>query len=709
MAFDSPDKYGKGLDWTGYTVHDAANILRRYFNQLPEPIIPLGFYERFRVPLRNHQEQAVHNLDSNAPESGGFDADMAIRAYQGLITELPPLNRQLLLYILDLLAVFASKSDLNKMNTSNLAAIFQPGILSHPQHDLAPQEYRLSQDVLIFLIENQDHFLIGMHGTAADEKTVQEVQSGYQRPEGSPTGAPSRSRTVIGRSSSNASGGSQGTRVFSGIRRNVSTSSRNSRQSSGQPGSPALGSPSLAGGVHRSNTVPSQRTATSPRFPVDKSSDPPTPTSKLPTPLESDVITEDAPQDVSEVPVHTAANVIPSAASAAPAGLEITSASSSEATTPLGGPAAASSEVLAPNEATGRTSPSPLLSAAPAKRDASNERSGSRTFLDRLRPPSGGEAAEKKEQRQTRKLQKKRVPSSNISSAHSSTNDLGQDSENQPEKPLTPQYRDTDPMDEARPESAAKQRIASDSLGPGSPNQSFQSRASITDVSDAEYLDEQAVNEKQEKKKRWRFSHSAKSRQVDGGQDSAKSTPSMPASSSVRNSPDVSRAGSGAQAFQASAPAHSSTMDSGSTEQSTLTSDSDEKKKGPIGWIRGKIHERKEKDAEKRAKSPTPQVERQRSVQTGPETQASPVQASQVPIAQAEQQTPSSQPNEAPAVPPAEASSGVSSAGTPTPTPSTANVPAEGSTQAAAVAVVPTEEKKEEAQTEAHHTAEVKE
>ena len=61
-------------------------------------------------------------------------------------------------------------------------AIFQPGILSHPQHAMAPDEYKLSQDVLIFLIENQDHFLIGMQGTAADEKTVQEVESGPPTP-----------------------------------------------------------------------------------------------------------------------------------------------------------------------------------------------------------------------------------------------------------------------------------------------------------------------------------------------------------------------------------------------------------------------------------------------------------------------------------------------------------------------------------------------
>ncbi|RMY21244.1 hypothetical protein D0865_16636, partial [Hortaea werneckii] len=214
VAFDSPDRYGKGLDWTGYTVHDAANILRRYFNQLPEPIIPLEFYQRFRQPLRNHQAQAVGAIEAQGPSVGDFNHEAAIKAYQGLITELPPLNRQLLLYILDLLAVFASKSDLNKMTTANLAAIFQPGILSHPQHDMAPQEYRLSQDVLIFLIENQDSFLIGMPGTGADPETVREVQSGTPVKQPTTPTTPTRSKTVVGRSSSNASAGADSVRKW---------------------------------------------------------------------------------------------------------------------------------------------------------------------------------------------------------------------------------------------------------------------------------------------------------------------------------------------------------------------------------------------------------------------------------------------------------------------------------------------------------------
>ncbi|EGW30232.1 uncharacterized protein SPAPADRAFT_63849, partial [Spathaspora passalidarum NRRL Y-27907] len=53
VIFNTPPSYGKGLVWDGYTVHDAASILRRYLNALPEPLIPLEMYESFRDPLRS--------------------------------------------------------------------------------------------------------------------------------------------------------------------------------------------------------------------------------------------------------------------------------------------------------------------------------------------------------------------------------------------------------------------------------------------------------------------------------------------------------------------------------------------------------------------------------------------------------------------------------------------------------------------------------
>jgi hypothetical protein len=146
IIFDSPPRYGKGLDWTGYTVHDAANIFRRYLTQLPNPVIPLEFYDRFREPLRGQLSRAVGETDQPALTVEGFNHEQTIKTYQHLITEIPPLNRQLLLYILDLLAVFASKSDVNLMNSANLAAIFQPGLICHPDHDMKPEEYRLRRE-----------------------------------------------------------------------------------------------------------------------------------------------------------------------------------------------------------------------------------------------------------------------------------------------------------------------------------------------------------------------------------------------------------------------------------------------------------------------------------------------------------------------------------------------------------------------------------
>ncbi|KAH7159941.1 hypothetical protein B0J13DRAFT_117147 [Dactylonectria estremocensis] len=258
-VFDSPDRYGKGLVWEGYTVHDAANVLRRYLNDLPEPVVPLDLYEKFRDPLRGATKQAVG--DAEGPQFvEHFNETLAIKEYQRLITELPPLNRQLLLYILDLLAVFAAKADENRMNSQNLAAIFQPGMLSHPAHAMAPEEYRLNQCVIIFLIENQDHFLIGMQGTAADEKTKKEVESGHPSNPVIPTTPIPNRNPSIGRSASNASAGANSVRRDGQVRRNRSVSSRNSKNDgSSTPNSPALAATPTTGGLARSNTVPSKK------------------------------------------------------------------------------------------------------------------------------------------------------------------------------------------------------------------------------------------------------------------------------------------------------------------------------------------------------------------------------------------------------------------------------------------------------------------
>ncbi|MDI1486699.1 MAG: GTPase activating protein (GAP) for Rho1p [Ramalina farinacea] len=164
-AFNEPPRYGKGLDWSGFTVHDAAAILLRYLYQLPEPVIPLDSYEAFQQPLKEQEGKPIPSED--------FRTQYIIRQYQKLIRELPPLSRQLLLYLLDFLAVFASKADLNHVTPQKLAQQFQPTIFSLMEatsiRSIMLEELsnrQLSQDVMVFLVDNQDNFLIGMEGTS---------------------------------------------------------------------------------------------------------------------------------------------------------------------------------------------------------------------------------------------------------------------------------------------------------------------------------------------------------------------------------------------------------------------------------------------------------------------------------------------------------------------------------------------------------------
>ncbi|CAG8714259.1 7753_t:CDS:2, partial [Acaulospora colombiana] len=89
-----------------------------------------------------------------------FNKDEAIREYKRLIGKLPLANQYLLLYVLDLLTVFARKSDINKMTAGNLAVIFRPAVLNHPGHEMSPEHHKLSQEVLEFLIEHQDWFML---------------------------------------------------------------------------------------------------------------------------------------------------------------------------------------------------------------------------------------------------------------------------------------------------------------------------------------------------------------------------------------------------------------------------------------------------------------------------------------------------------------------------------------------------------------------
>jgi len=113
----------------------------------------------------------------------GFDygaGAVAVKRAQEFLPEIPPLNRMLLLYLIDLLAVFANNYDDNKMHVERLVSVFQPSILSGPPVAMDTDAYLVAARVLVFLVENADHFMIQIernfknNADSDEEKTTQD-------------------------------------------------------------------------------------------------------------------------------------------------------------------------------------------------------------------------------------------------------------------------------------------------------------------------------------------------------------------------------------------------------------------------------------------------------------------------------------------------------------------------------------------------------
>ncbi|CAO3703763.1 unnamed protein product [Rhizopus stolonifer] len=136
QMFSTAPDYGRSLDWQGYSIHDAATVLRRYLNYLPEPVIVPRLYQAFKDTFKKNE---------------GSDK---IEAYQQLIEQLPINHQYLLFYLLDMIALFALHAKTTKMDAPNLAAVFATGILLDPDMATNPEEYKASQRVVQYLIEH---------------------------------------------------------------------------------------------------------------------------------------------------------------------------------------------------------------------------------------------------------------------------------------------------------------------------------------------------------------------------------------------------------------------------------------------------------------------------------------------------------------------------------------------------------------------------
>jgi hypothetical protein len=161
-VFDYPPTYGMGFDWASApyaTGFDAAQLIVRYLESLPEPLVPEEYYPRFCTVMT---EQST--------------IEGQIELLQRLLIELPSLNRHLLIYLLDILAVIVANSDVNHVSTAALAEQFRSGILRHSQSKKRAHtgsEFKVFE----FLIDHQYSFAIGFE---SNQEFVQKMNPWLQ-------------------------------------------------------------------------------------------------------------------------------------------------------------------------------------------------------------------------------------------------------------------------------------------------------------------------------------------------------------------------------------------------------------------------------------------------------------------------------------------------------------------------------------------------
>jgi len=106
------DAWNQYISTEEFSEHDVANVLKRFFRTLPEPLLTNELYSQWIDGLNsaNHEEQ--------------------LELYKRLLNMLPHVNRCTLRKLLGHLHVVQNKCEKNLMSVSNLAALWGPNLMT---------------------------------------------------------------------------------------------------------------------------------------------------------------------------------------------------------------------------------------------------------------------------------------------------------------------------------------------------------------------------------------------------------------------------------------------------------------------------------------------------------------------------------------------------------------------------------------------------
>eukprot|EP01102_Stenamoeba_stenopodia_P012048 TRINITY_DN3756_c0_g1_i1.p1 TRINITY_DN3756_c0_g1~~TRINITY_DN3756_c0_g1_i1.p1 ORF type:complete len:796 (+),score=161.88 TRINITY_DN3756_c0_g1_i1:193-2580(+) len=104
---------GATVSLANYNMPTLCSLLKLYFRELPDPIIPFDLYD----PLIALQEQENLELDER------------LTVVRGHFKKVPVVNKKLLKYIMEFLVAIATCSAINKMSPQNLSIVMTPGLI----------------------------------------------------------------------------------------------------------------------------------------------------------------------------------------------------------------------------------------------------------------------------------------------------------------------------------------------------------------------------------------------------------------------------------------------------------------------------------------------------------------------------------------------------------------------------------------------------
>ncbi|XP_060570718.1 rho GTPase-activating protein 22-like isoform X3 [Ruditapes philippinarum] len=137
LVRDLKDRFDEGeivtLDIENIDVHSVASLLKQYFRELPECLIPYKFYQEFMNIAMKFQGT---KCDNNRMEQ--------VQSLRAGMADLPQDNYNALKYLCNFLRKVANKTEINKMTPQNLARVFGPNIIRHPQMEDNPEMFMLT-------------------------------------------------------------------------------------------------------------------------------------------------------------------------------------------------------------------------------------------------------------------------------------------------------------------------------------------------------------------------------------------------------------------------------------------------------------------------------------------------------------------------------------------------------------------------------------